>query len=137
MTKRPIAEPPPPPPAPNPEKRLYVVAQSLPLSDDFFTEFPSAEQIMALGRSLAIRRLVVIVANSETPAKDVIPAARLLLTLSGDIKDDDEVVDGERVSAELATAMSRVKHYDESAARLDVDGSQDARVLNVLRRETK
>lgn len=93
----------------DPERRLYVVAQSLPLSDDFFTEFPSAEQIMALGRSLAIRRLVVIVANSETPAKDVIPAARLLLTLSGDIKDDDEVVDGERVSAELATAMARVK----------------------------
>lgn len=100
----------PAPPALNPEKRLYVVAQTgVPLSDDFFTEFPSAEQIMALGRSLAIRRLVVIVANSETPAKDVIPAARLLLTLSGDIKDDDEVVDGERVSAELATAMSRVK----------------------------
>jgi hypothetical protein len=93
----------------DPERRLYVIAQSLPLSDDFFTEFPSAEQIMALGRSLAIRRLVVIVANSETPAKDVIPAARLLLTLSGDIKDDDEVVDGERVSVELATAMSRVK----------------------------
>lgn len=93
----------------DPERRLYVVAQSLPLSDDFFTEFPSAEQIMALGRSLAIRRLVVIVANSETPAKDVIPAARLLLTLSGDIKDEGEVIDGEKHAAELLTAMSRVK----------------------------
>jgi hypothetical protein len=110
VKKKPKIEAVPPIEKRDPERRLYVIAQTgVPLSDDFFTEFPSAEQIMALGRSLAIRRLVVIVANSETPAKDVIPAARLLLTLSGDIRDDDEVVDGERVSVELATAMSRVK----------------------------
>jgi hypothetical protein len=93
----------------DPERRLYQLAGSgVPISDDLFTEFDS-ERVLALGRSIAIRRLAIIVANSETPAKDVIPAARLLLTLSGDIKDEGEVIDGERVSAELLTAMSRVK----------------------------
>lgn len=99
-----------PEPQKDPERRLYQLAGTgVPISDNFFTEFTSVENILVLGRSLAIRRLVVIVANSETPAKDVIPAARLLLTLSGDIKDEGEVVDGERISAELVTAISRVK----------------------------
>lgn len=94
----------------DPERRLYQLAGTgVPISDDFFTEFTSVENILVLGRSIAIRRLVIIVANSETPPKDVIPAARLLLTLSGDIKDEGEIVDGERISAELLTAQSRVK----------------------------
>jgi hypothetical protein len=94
------------------ERRLYFLAGTgAPISDDFFTEFPDANEVLPLAMALAIRRLTIIVASSETPAKDVIPAARLLFALNGKDVDSErgEVIDGERIMPELQAAMSRIK----------------------------
>lgn len=97
------------------EVQLLKAAANLPIGLDFFDAFPENEEMLALGLTLAIRRLLNIIANTETAPKDVIPAARLIFQLNGkDVGDgaDDtglSKADREAVSAELDRALSRTK----------------------------
>lgn len=96
------------------ERKLYEVGLTgLPLGQSFFDEFPDTTQVLPLALSIAVRRLVAIICDSDTAPKDLIPAARLIFQLNG--KDvgpgEDAPLAGssERVLSELAQALERTK----------------------------
>lgn len=95
------------------ERKLLNVAKDLPIGPDFLSEYTDDEEMLSLGLRIAIRRLLVIICNTESAPKDIIPAARLIFLLNG--KDVGAGEDGEgltretrdRIASELKNAASR------------------------------
>jgi hypothetical protein len=92
------------------ERQLLLAAGSTPIGKDLL-EFP-IEDLLSLGLALAARRLVIIVCDSQSAPKDIIPAARLIFQLNGkDVGgEDDPALNKEqaaRISSELVQAQRR------------------------------
>jgi hypothetical protein len=106
----------------NRERVLLKAAAFLPIGNDFLEGF-TQEETLQLGLSLAIRRLVVIICNTESAPKDIIPAARLIFQLNGkDVGEggsDEGLTKSEsaRITSELLAAVERTKKSVPSELR--------------------
>jgi hypothetical protein len=93
------------------ERVLFNTASAGPPISQDILEFPE-EEILSLGLSLSVRRLVMIVCFSESSPRDIISAARLIFQLNGkNVGDEDDPLTSKqelsRISSELLGALRR------------------------------
>jgi hypothetical protein len=68
---------------------------------DFEKDFPSTSEMVSLGLTIGVRRLILLVSDTSTDPKDIIAATKLLAILAG--KDEIGVVE-ETVGRPIGTA---------------------------------
>lgn len=116
----------------NRERVLLKAAAFLPIGNDFLEGF-TQEETLQLGLTLAIRRLVVIVCNTDSAPKDIIPAARLIFQLNG--KDVGEGVEEglsksetARISSELQQALERTRKAQPPSSKESAHASDTSQL---------
>jgi hypothetical protein len=100
------------------EQSLYEAAGGNSITDEFLKNWVSTSELVTLGLSMGVRRLILLLVERETDPKDIIAATKLLAILSG--KDEIGVTEetigrptGSAGDAELLEAISRTRSTAE------------------------
>lgn len=96
------------------EQSLYECAGGNAITDDFLKDWVSTSEIVTLGLTIGVRRLIQLLVERETDPKDIIAATKLLAILAG----KDEIGAGEETvgrpagtagDSELLEAVARTR----------------------------
>ena len=94
------------------EQSLYKAIGGDSITDEFLSDWVSTSELVTLGLSMGVRRLILMLVERETDPKDIIAATKLLAILVG--KDfEDEVPAGKATGtagdAEFLEAVTRTR----------------------------
>jgi len=97
---------------PTKEQFLYDCAGGNSITEKFLEDWTSTSELVTLGLSMGVRRLILLLVERETDPKDIIAATKLLAILAG--KDEIGVTEetigrptGSAGDAELLEAVRR------------------------------
>ena len=96
------------------EQSLYECAGGNSITDEFLKDWVSTSELVTLGLSMGVRRLILMLVERETDPKDIIAATKLLAVLAGkdEIGVSEETIGrsvGTASHNELLEALSRTK----------------------------